>query len=101
MNTAKEGLNCHETESLGRFQVQCFHHGRWENFGLRQSWAEGETQAWGSAIVEWPTKRVGARQHSWFLVTVWRRKMLFQTFGKEIRGLGSRTKKYKNPKHDE
>lgn len=44
---------------------------------------------------------LGARQQSWLSVTVRRRKMIFQVFGKEIRGLGSGTKKYKDSKHNE
>ena len=44
---------------------------------------------------------LGARQQSWLSLTVRRRKMIFQVFGKEIPGLGSGTKKYKDSKHNE
>lgn len=44
---------------------------------------------------------MGGKQQSRLSITLGRRKVLFQAFGKEIQGLGSRTKNYKDSKHNE
>lgn len=44
---------------------------------------------------------LGARQQSWISIALGRRKTLFQAFREESQGLGGRTKKYKDSKHNE
>lgn len=58
-----------------------------------------EAEAWVITTVEWPTENYWGPKTSHGFQQLWsKKKMFFQAFGKEIQGLGIRTKKYRDAK---